>query len=89
MASADDGRETLLFGGCHDIGCSVDGGAQSATWIFDGGGWTEHLDGGPPARTFAGMAYDGTRDELVLFGGCTAVNVCPSSVTAPVTGSTA
>ncbi len=45
-------------------------GPSNETWVYDGGRWTR-LDttGAPPARRFAGMAYDPVRDRVVLFGG--------------------
>jgi hypothetical protein len=40
------------------------------TWQWDGSAWTRlNTTGVPPARENGAMAYDPTRDEIVLFGG--------------------
>jgi len=58
--------EVLLFG------TNVDGGppVTSETWAWRAGNWTKlAVAKSPPARTWAGMAYDETRRRVVLFGG--------------------
>ena len=42
------------------------------TWTYDGATWTQHSVPGPAARYGAVMAFDSTRNEVVLFGGSTA-----------------
>jgi hypothetical protein len=40
------------------------------TWIWDGSTWTlVDVPTAPPPRSFAAMAYDAARGEVVLFGG--------------------
>ena len=38
-------------------------------WQFGRSGWSRLSRSGPPARTFAAVAYDARRDRFVLFGG--------------------
>lgn len=70
---AKDGY-VLLFGGQS----SWTSGYLRDTWSFVGGVWTEVNDGStcvpttcPAARSNASMAWDGSDDEVVLFGGFT------------------
>lgn len=55
---------TLLFGGWTD----TDGPFFADTWAWDGEEWVQLADTGPSARV-ANMAYDSTRNVVVLFGG--------------------
>ena len=69
-------RETVLFGGsaCDDAGCRP----VAETWTWDGTNWTEEKPPqSPPPLHAASMAYDGTSERVVLFGGCL-VAACPS-----------
>lgn len=65
----------ILFGGYpnHCSGCGVPAPSVYYTWEFSGGTWTNitpHVS--PPARSEAGMAFDGTTTGyLLLFGGNT------------------
>ena len=52
-------RETLIVGGFSDA-------AMSGTWIL---GEATVADDGPSARASAAVAYDISRDVIVLFGG--------------------
>ncbi|HEV8049940.1 MAG TPA: kelch repeat-containing protein, partial [Thermoplasmata archaeon] len=66
----DPGRnETLLFGGYSFAGS---GSTLADTWAYRAGTWT-NLSGtvgaAPPARYFAGFAYDRNDSADVLFGG--------------------
>jgi hypothetical protein len=54
---------TVLFGG------GSKGGALGDTWTFDGTRWTELEAPGPTPRFSPAMAYDESRDVIVLFGG--------------------
>lgn len=67
-AAYDSARGTsILFGG-------KDGQAPALyaeTWEWDGNVWRNHSNpNGPSARMLHSMAYDTTRDRVVLFGGC-------------------
>jgi len=60
-------RQTVLFGG---VGTPSDRYKDNQdTWAWNGTKWTEVAAGGPPARNGHGMAYDGVRKKIVLFGG--------------------
>ena len=61
------GRGTLLFGGAGSTTDGVPG--RGSTWAWDGRFWTEVLHFGPPSRTQHAMAFDATRNRVVLFGG--------------------
>jgi hypothetical protein len=39
------------------------------TWEWDGNEWVQQADSGPSARVHPAMAFDSTRNRLVLFGG--------------------
>lgn len=53
------------------------GALLNQTWDYEGGAWFNVTNPvAPPARAFAGMAYDGTIGAIVLVGGC-GVTVCP------------
>lgn len=61
---ASDGY-VLLFGG----GFST---PYNATWKFEAGAWaniTSEVTGHPPARSYPGMAYDTSAQDVVMFGG--------------------
>jgi hypothetical protein len=53
----------LIFGGADDRQVLGD------LWQFGRSGWSRLSRSGPPARTFAAVAYDARRDRFVLFGG--------------------
>ena len=61
-------RQLLLFGGT-----GVEGGSASAdrgsTWKWDGTTWTRIATTGPSPRYLAAIAYDATRQRVVLHGG--------------------
>jgi hypothetical protein len=68
--------DIVLFGGsiCQGGSCfEVDD-----TWTWDGSRWTQrHPATSPPARILAGMAYDPSTADAVLFGGATCtVSAC-------------
>ena len=53
----------IVFGG-------FDGAYLSDTWAWDGKSWTRVAASGPPARGGKpGLAFDGHRRRVVLFGG--------------------
>src|SRR5207247_10197698 len=58
-----NGKTMLLFGGKNDTTFFKN------TWEWDGKHWTQRQDIGPAARAFAALAYDSTRQRVVLFGG--------------------
>jgi len=64
-------QRSILYGGLTNL-CSSSSNFSSETWQWDGTGWT-NLTGSvgtpPPARIFAGMAYDIRNNQVVLFGG--------------------
>ena len=55
----------VLFGGADAASVRGD------TWAWDGDRqlWAPMAGSGPPPRTFPAMTFDGTRGEIVLFGG--------------------
>ena len=55
----------ILFGGIPEIGPV----RFRDTWEWDGKFWTQKQDGGPAPRASHSMAYDITRNCVVLFGG--------------------
>ncbi len=58
-----------MFGG-------FDGSANGDTWEWDGTGWTKILAlTAPQARSGHGIAYDPTRERVVMFGGLGAESV--------------
>ena len=61
-------RQLLLFGGVGTEGTSTSGD-RSSTWRWDGSVWTRIATTGPSARYHAALAYDATRQRVVLFGG--------------------
>jgi hypothetical protein len=61
-------NRTVLFGGmgqCLAFSCPT--GAD--TWEFDGTSWQQRVVTGPSARHAASMAFDATRNRIVLAGG--------------------
>jgi hypothetical protein len=65
---------TVVFGGedCSQGIGNANGGCQARrdTWIWNGHAWAQpRLATKPPARAGASMAYDATRQQVVLFGG--------------------
>ncbi len=67
MAFDPTGREVVLFGGCSPSACPT----PPQTWTFSRGVWTNvtNLGSQPPARSYAGMAYDGADGYVLMFGG--------------------
>jgi N-acetylneuraminic acid mutarotase len=64
MAYDAGAKRAVLFGGAD----MSSGTALSDTWVFDDNAWTLiQTQASPPARSNAGMAYDG--QNVVLFGG--------------------
>jgi hypothetical protein len=56
----------VMFGGWLD----QTGEHTNLTWEFDVGGWQQiDTPASPPARFWHGMAYDSTRQVVVIFGG--------------------
>ena len=66
MVFAADEKAGVLFGGKPAGGFANPFGD---TWRWDGTAWTEVADSGPVARSGHGMAFDGNRNKVVLFGG--------------------
>jgi len=72
MAFDGNRNKTVLFGG-------TGGGARCDTWEYSGGSWSNTIvaasagvcpvAGSPPARQNLGIAYDGARKQVVVFGG--------------------
>jgi hypothetical protein len=61
-------RQLLLFGGTGTEGSSASGDRNS-TWKWDGTTWTRIATTGPSPRYLAAVAYDATRQRVVLHGG--------------------
>jgi len=64
----DDARQVVvLFGATRD---QAGGGVVSATWEWDGADWRHVAPAdSPPQRYDGAMAFDGARQDSVLFGG--------------------
>jgi N-acetylneuraminic acid mutarotase len=62
------GRSTILFGGYNRAGTSFTDLINS-TWELIDAEWTERQNMGPTGRSSHGLAYDTTRERIVLFGG--------------------
>jgi hypothetical protein len=63
----DQARHRLVLFGGQDGDA---GHALGDTWEYDGTAWTQIMPASsPPARGFAGMAYEIERRRIVLFGG--------------------
>lgn len=60
----------LLFGGCNTTTCPV----PAQTWSYSNASWQNLTAGSaqPPSRSYAMMAFDGTDNYAVLFGGASA-----------------
>src|SRR5215218_5628024 len=58
----------LLFGGVGSEGTAASGD-RASTWRWDGTTWTRVATTGPSPRQHAELAYDATRQRVVLFGG--------------------
>ncbi|MCX5744238.1 MAG: hypothetical protein NT062_17250, partial [Proteobacteria bacterium] len=77
MAYDEARDEVVMFGGAGTGGIA----ATNATWLWDGSTWRSTTPAGSPsARSFATMAYDAARHEIVMFGGIT----LPSDPVAPM-----
>lgn len=55
--------EILLFGGGTGSGLAAD------TWVRRGTTWSQRAVAGPSARVSHALAFDGARNQVVLFGG--------------------
>jgi hypothetical protein len=66
----DEAQATfVLFGGNFSQGAGTY--LSQSTWLFDGITWTPAFPpASPPPRAHPSMAYDSTRGQVVLFGGC-------------------
>jgi hypothetical protein len=60
-------NRTIRFGGATRYGDAWRW--PTDTWAWDGARWTTIATTGPTGRAAAAMVYDGTRREIVLFGG--------------------
>jgi hypothetical protein len=77
----DAAREvTILEGG--SVAGATSFYTPVGTWQWDGISWTQVSDVGPPARALTGLAYDASRERVVLFGGA---NLDPGSTLEPDT----
>ncbi len=73
-AMAYDARRkvVVMFGGIEDDSATPN--VFGETWIWDGLGWVNAAPlTSPSSRGWAAMAYDASRDRVVLFGGGSAV----------------
>ena len=61
-------RQLLLFGGTGAEG-TLPSGDRSSTWKWDGTSWTRLATTGPSPRYQPAIAYDATRQRVVLYGG--------------------
>jgi hypothetical protein len=59
-------QRVVLFGGQIGKASNV---YTNDTWGWDGGAWTQVADTGPGPRVDCGLAYDDSRQRVVLFGG--------------------
>src|SRR5262245_6582863 len=69
MAADKKRQNVILFGGSAFLDPGQQPGPQSDTWAWNGDGWTQLEDIGPPARSGHAMAYDPKRERTVLLGG--------------------
>jgi len=69
--------DIILFGG----GDTKNGPKYNDTWSWDGSNWTDvtPTTANPPTRTAHTMAYDPTRDRVVLFSGWDGNNYIPDT----------
>jgi hypothetical protein len=62
--------KVVFFGGVTAFSASIGPQASSETWTWDGASWLQlHPVNSPPARYYAGLAYDPLHQVLVLYGG--------------------
>jgi hypothetical protein len=75
LAMAYDAKRhrVLLFGGATWQPTGLVTFAD--TWSWDGSEWTQEQDEGPAGRNGHRLAYDSTRDRVVLFGGATSAEI--------------
>jgi hypothetical protein len=67
MAFDANRAEVVLFSGGLQ---QANGQFGNETWIWDGTSWSQRLPAvSPPARYTSAMAYDVTRQQVVMFGG--------------------
>lgn len=65
--------QVLLFGPEAPASSEQNGAQSSATWSWNGSAWQElHPSTSPSPRSGAALAYDGARQQIVLYGGVTA-----------------
>ncbi len=64
LAYDKEARQTVLFGGIGYFDRTL-----GDTWVFDGASWGKVLGPQPPARRYAGFAYDPDLRGCVLHGG--------------------
>lgn len=67
MAFDSVSGRVVLFGGYYSFGETYI--EYGNTWEWDGTAWTQVAITGPSARYWHSMAYDSSRDRIVLFGG--------------------
>lgn len=67
-------RQVLAFGGGDSDGTSITG-SRNDTWTWDGQRWTQLNGSAPPVRLLHSMAYDRTREEMLVFGGYSGADV--------------
>lgn len=68
FAMASDGRRIVLFGGLETV--QDNSSPMNDTWVLVDTQWVRRSPRSAPSRRFnAAMAYDPSRDKLVLFGG--------------------
>ena len=66
-AMAYDSKRVILFGGRTGSGAMVQ--TSGATWQWDGKRWAQRSNFGPQPRFGLRLAYDSSRERVVLFGG--------------------
>jgi len=65
--------KVVLFGGFDEVNGNFQ--LENDTWEWDGQSWTQiHPAASPAAREYHALAYDTTRERVVLFGGATQLN---------------
>ncbi len=68
-------KQLVIFGSWYSLngfptGMPLPASPSAETWTLQNGKWTKLAPAtSPPSRTWAGMAYDESRREIVLFGG--------------------
>lgn len=76
MAYHEKDESIILFGGSRVLfGKKTDAtNLLNDTWVYKGGTWTNlKTENSPSPRAEAAIAYDATRDRILLFGGYTIV----------------